>query len=71
LEKDKVVDRLGDGEIFGKMALIDHSPRGAAARFSKESKIVLVDQHDFTHQVQHSPFFAIYVMSVKAGRLCK
>ena len=65
----KVVNRIGEGEIFGEMALIDNSPRSADARASKQSKIVPVDQYNFTHYVQHSPFFAIYVMSVMAERL--
>ena len=69
--KGQVINRIGEGEIFGEMALIDNSPRSADARSSKESKIVPVDQFAFTHYVQHSPFFAIYVMSVMAERLRK
>ena len=69
--KGKIINRIGEGEIFGEMALIDNSPRSADARSSKESKIVPVDQFAFTHYVQHSPFFAIYVMSVMAERLRK
>jgi len=69
--KGKVVNRIGEGEIFGEMALIDNSPRSADARVSRESKVVPVDQFNFTHYIQHSPFFAIYVMSVMAERLRK
>ena len=67
--KGKVINRIGVGEIFGEMALIDNSPRSADARASRECRVVPVDQYNFTHYVQHSPFFAIYVMSVMAERL--
>ena len=67
--KGKVINRIGVGEIFGEMALIDNSPRSADARASQECRVVPVDQYNFTHYVQHSPFFAIYVMSVMAERL--
>jgi CRP/FNR family cyclic AMP-dependent transcriptional regulator len=69
--KGEVVNLVEVGEIFGEMALIDNAPRSADARASKESKIVPVDQYNFTHYIQHSPFFAIYVMSVMAERLRK
>jgi len=69
ISKDTVVDRLSEGEIFGEMALIDNSPRSGGARAGAECKVVPVDQYNFTHYVQHSPFFALYVMSVMAERL--
>lgn len=67
--KGVVVNQVREGEIFGEMALVDNSPRSADARAKIESKIVPVDQYNFTHYIQHSPFFAIYVMSVMAERL--
>lgn len=60
---------LSAGEIFGEMALIDNSPRCATARAFSECRVVPVDQYNFTYYVQHSPFFAIQVMSVMANRL--
>ena len=67
--KDKVVDQLSPGDIFGEMALIDDSPRSGGAKARTECKVVPVNQYNFTHYVQHSPFFAIQVMTVMANRL--
>jgi CRP-like cAMP-binding protein len=67
--KDVVVDQLSPGDIFGEMALIDDSPRSGGARARTECKVVPVNQYNFTHYVQHSPFFAIQVMTIMANRL--
>lgn len=69
LVNGKVVDSLGPGEIFGEMALIDDSPRSADARAAKPSVIVPVDKFNFTYYVEHSPIFALDVMSIMAERL--
>lgn len=66
---DKVYDTLSPGGIFGEMALIDDSPRSATVRANVYCKVVPIDQYNFTHYVQHSPFFALQVMSVMAERL--
>lgn len=66
---DRVVEQVGPGEIFGEMALIDNSPRSASARAGKPSVIVPIDKFNFTYYVEHSPFFALDVMSVMADRL--
>jgi CRP/FNR family cyclic AMP-dependent transcriptional regulator len=66
---DKVYDTLSPGGIFGEMALIDDSPRSATVRAKVYCKVVPLDQYTFTHYVQHSPFFALQVMSVMAERL--
>ncbi len=65
----KVFDTISPGEFFGEMALIDNSPRSATARASKPSVVVPVDKYNFTYYVEHSPFFALDVMSVMADRL--
>lgn len=65
----KVYDTLSSGDIFGEMALIDDSPRSATAQANGYCKVVPLDQYTFTHYVQHSPFFALQVMSVMAERL--
>jgi CRP-like cAMP-binding protein len=68
---DKIVDTLGEGEIFGEMALVDENPRSAAAVAASKSKIVPVSKQRFMMAIQHNPFFALQVMGVMASRLRK
>lgn len=64
-----IFDILSAGGIFGEMALIDDGPRSASARAHSACKVVPVDKQSFTYNIQHSPTFALHVMSVMAERL--
>ena len=66
---DKIIDTLGEGEIFGEMALVDDSPRSADAVVVSQGKVVPVDKKRFISAIQHNPYFALQVMSVMAARL--
>ncbi|MCO6452263.1 MAG: cyclic nucleotide-binding domain-containing protein [Caldilineales bacterium] len=63
------VAAIGTGEIFGEMALIDHSPRSATAVASTDCRLVAIDERRFQFLVQQNPFFALDVMRVLAKRL--
>ena len=65
----KVVNTINPGDVFGEMALVDNSPRSADARAGKPSVIVPVDKFNFIYYVEHSPLFALEVMSTMAERL--
>lgn len=67
----QVVDELSVGDLFGEMALIDRSPRSAAATAKTDCRVARVDQADFMFLIQHTPFFSIHVMSIMAERLRK
>jgi CRP-like cAMP-binding protein len=66
-----VLETVEPGGIFGEMALIDHQERSANARAKGDSKVVPLDQKRFLYLVQNTPFFAVEVMHVMAGRLRK
>lgn len=66
---DIVLERLGPGEMFGEMAIIDGSPRSATAVACEDSELVPIDQPRFHALCQHTPFFAENVMRLIAGRL--
>lgn len=66
---DAVIATLGEGEIFGEMALIDARPRSAAARARGDCTVVPVDERRFTFLVQQTPQFALQVMRTLADRL--
>ena len=63
------VDTIGEGSIFGEMALLDSSARSATAIARSDCELIPVDQRRFTFLVQQTPFFAIHVMRVLADRL--
>jgi CRP-like cAMP-binding protein len=65
----QVLEHLGEGHIFGEMAIIDRQPRSASAVATTDCRVAPVDQKRFTFLVQQNPYFAIQVMSVMADRL--
>jgi CRP/FNR family transcriptional regulator, cyclic AMP receptor protein len=67
--KGGVLDRLGPDDVFGEMALIDHSPRSLTAVAVSDTTLAMIDRHRFLFLVQETPTFAIDVMSVMAERL--
>ncbi len=64
-----VVETLGEGSIFGEMALIDTNPRSATVVARTDCKLVPINESRFKYLVQQTPFFAIEVMRVMARRL--
>ena len=62
---------LGAGAIFGEMALIDGSPRSAAAIAKTDCRVVEIDSRRFEFMVSQTPYFALAVMKTMADRLRK
>jgi CRP/FNR family cyclic AMP-dependent transcriptional regulator len=65
----RVLEQLGENDLFGEMALIDHAPRSASAIASTAVEIVPITEKQFLYLVDEAPFFALKVMRVLAGRL--
>lgn len=63
------IELISAGGIFGEMALIDPSPRGAAATARTDARVVPVDEAHFTYLVHEHPTFALQVMRVMAERI--
>ncbi len=57
------------GDIFGEMALVDHSPRSATATATTETTLAVIDRRMFLFLVTETPTFALEVMSTMARRL--
>lgn len=61
---------LGKGELFGEVALVDHSPRTASAIAGAQGTMVLaIDRAHFVYLVSQQPAFALLVLEVMASRL--
>jgi CRP/FNR family cyclic AMP-dependent transcriptional regulator len=65
----RVVDTLDENSIFGEMALIDHAPRSATAIAATDVDLVPVGEKQFLFLVRETPYVALNVMRVLAGRL--
>jgi CRP/FNR family cyclic AMP-dependent transcriptional regulator len=66
---DALLSTAGPGDIVGEMALIDKSPRSAAAVARTDCQLVAVDQRRFLFLVGQTPFFALHVMRQLAERI--
>ncbi|MBI2584595.1 MAG: cyclic nucleotide-binding domain-containing protein [Rhodospirillales bacterium] len=55
--KEVVLGRVGQGGIFGEMALIDSKPRMASARASKGSTIIVVTRDMFEQKLNKTDPF--------------
>jgi len=65
----RVIVTLGVDDVFGELALIDHSPRSATATAVTDSVLAVIDERRFLFLVHETPMFALSVMSSMANRL--
>jgi CRP/FNR family transcriptional regulator, cyclic AMP receptor protein len=66
---NRVLETVTENGIFGEMALIDSAPRSATALAATDVELVPVGEKQFLFLVSQTPFFALKVMRVLAGRL--
>lgn len=65
----EVFETVGEGGIFGEMALIDNEPRSATVIAKTYCKVVPVTRKQFNFMIQQTPYFVTTVMSIMADRL--
>ena len=61
--------RLGPGEFFGEMSLVDGKPRSATVEAESDLLVLVVGQRAFSSLVEVSPMLALRIMQVLARRL--
>lgn len=66
---DEALARVGPGETFGEMAIIDAAPRSLSAVAVEPSEIAVISQRMFLFLVHETPMFAIQVMQSLASRI--
>ena len=69
LRGNRLLETLGENEIFGEMALIDTSPRSATVVAETDVVVAPVTEKQYLFLVRHTPYFALKVMRVLADRL--
>jgi CRP/FNR family transcriptional regulator, cyclic AMP receptor protein len=66
--QNRVIATVGVNEVFGEMALVDHSPRMATAVATTDAVLAEIDQYTFLFLIHETPTFALTVMSAMADR---
>lgn len=67
--KDKPLEMVLPGEIFGELAAIADLPRSATATARKNCRTLALDEKQFVSSLQQMPEFALMLMSVMSQRL--
>jgi signal transduction histidine kinase len=65
----RVFSRLGPGEIFGEMAVIEDLPRSATATAAKEARVYFVPRDEMLTLLKRSPGLAFNVLQEISRRL--
>ena len=65
------VEEIGEGGIFGEMALIDQSTRSAEILALTDVTVVMLDEKKFLQLVAKVPHFSVMVMRTLARRIRK
>ena len=69
LVEGKTVDTLGEEEVFGEMALLEHKTRAATVVTLEETELVEIDEPQFYILVRQNPHFALQLMRLLSERL--
>jgi CRP/FNR family transcriptional regulator, cyclic AMP receptor protein len=64
-----IVDVLREEELFGEMALLEHTTRAATVVALEETELVEVDKAQFYNLVRQNPPFALQLMQLLSERL--
>jgi len=67
--KNKPLELVLAGEIFGEIATIGGAPRSATATVRRSCRVLALDEKQFHTSLQQMPEFALMLMSVMAQRL--
>jgi signal transduction histidine kinase len=64
-----VFSRLGPGEIFGEMAIIEHRPRSATATAAQDSEVYFLPRGEMLSFIERSPGLAFALLQQISHRL--
>lgn len=67
--KGRLVTRLGPGQYFGELALLDHRPRSASVVATSPMRLLVMEQRRFEERLDAMPALAAKLMAALATRL--
>jgi CRP/FNR family transcriptional regulator len=65
----RVFSRLGPGEIFGEMSVIEHRPRSATASAAQDTEVYFLPRGEMLAFIEHSPSLAFALLQQISHRL--
>ena len=60
---------LGEGDVFGEMALFERMPRSATVRALGEVRVLTIDKKTFLRQVHEDPSLAFRILQKMSNRI--
>ena len=67
--KQCCIDTLGAGDLFGEMAIVEHTTRSTTVRALTDVQVITINQSTFLRRVQEDPSLAFNIMRVMANRI--
>ena len=61
--------RLGPGDFWGEMSLVDGGPRSATVESASEMRLLVVGGREFSELLERAPVIAIKIMRVLSQRV--
>lgn len=68
-QKEKIIDVIGPGEMFGEMALIDNEKRTATIIAETDVTLIRVDRNNFEMLAKTNPQWAIKLLKIFSKRI--
>ena len=66
---ETVVDTMRAGDIFGEMAILEHTVRSATVRAETPVRALTIDRRTFLRRIQEDPSLAMSVLDVMCHRV--
>ena len=63
------LDRMGAGNYFGEMALLEDTVRSASIKTAEESRFLVLHKQEFTEIVREYPQIALHICRALSGRI--
>ena len=64
-----IVDTMHAGDIFGEMAVIEHTVRSSTVRASSMVRVLTIDKKTFIRRIQEDPSLALNVLKIMSQRV--
>lgn len=68
--EEKLVAKLGPGDFFGEMALLEEKPRSAMVRVASDSEIYIIYKVNFDSLIEKNPQIGLKIIKNLSTILC-